>query len=264
MTKLMMLLEGVEDARTLKSKQTSTAPIDNGEPTKSHSSYHTAELPPIQLSAVQLPMPPQFDGTSAASSNSRVFVAPDSFNSAAPKSCVRRMPLTPEDATPPDTDDVLLAIYTTQLVPCFPFVPLPSDSTPSQLASTRPFLWRVIRMVSSLRSHRSMHGQSLAIMQHLSEAVMIRGERSLDLLQGVIVMVAFYHYHCLVHGQFNNLTLLAMAMVGDLNYHKPLRPSKLDGEVGVRTDEERRALLGAWYLSSWYLKTFRQFVEIAG
>jgi hypothetical protein len=207
-----------------------------------------------QLNGPSLPpVPSQENGAAPVPSkrNTSVTDPSNSFNAAAPKTCVRRMPLTPQDAIPPDTDEALLTLYTNQLVPSFPFVPLRQGTTPAQLQTQRPFLWRVIRMISSLRSHRSMHGQSFLIMQHISEAVCIRGERSLDLLQGLLLCVAFYHYHCLVHGQFNNLTMLALAIVGDLNLAKPPKPKTANAAEMVRTSDEKRALLGAWYLSSW-------------
>ncbi|KAM0197524.1 hypothetical protein ACHAPI_004989 [Fusarium lateritium] len=87
--------------------------------------------------------------------------------------------------------------------------------------------------------------------------MLIRSERSLDLLLGIIVIVAWYQYHCFMHAQLHNLIGLAVTLVGELGLHrsptvlertnlmvvKPLQP-------GPRTNEERRALLGVWYLSS--------------
>lgn len=102
-----------------------------------------------------------------------------------------------------------------------------------------------------------MWGQSRAVMQHISDAVIIRSERSLDLLQGIIVFLGYYHYYCLAHGQFNNLAHLAISMIGDLGLERRTKPreaapySTMDPEAPrVITNEERRVLIGAWYMGS--------------
>lgn len=96
-------------------------------------------------------------------------------------------------------------------------------------------------------------------MQYLSSAVFVRSERSLDLLQGILVLLGFYHYHCLVHIQFNNLMQLAVSIVSDMDLNRdPGRGAKvrvLAGEsereeVRERGSDERRAVLGVWYMSS--------------
>ena len=96
-------------------------------------------------------------------------------------------------------------------------------------------------------------------MQYLSSAVFVRSERPLDLLQGILVLLGFYHYHCLVHVQFNNLMQLAVSIVGDMDLNRDpgrgVRVRVLPGEgdveeSGVRSLDERRAVLGVWYMSS--------------
>jgi len=94
-------------------------------------------------------------------------------------------------------------------------------------------------------------------MQYLSEAVFVRSERSLDLLQGILVLLGFYHYHCLVHIQFNNLMQLAISIVGDMDLNRdPGRIIKqqvlaIDHDPPkTRTNDERRAVAGVWYMSS--------------
>ncbi|KAH9222174.1 hypothetical protein DL95DRAFT_380976, partial [Leptodontidium sp. 2 PMI_412] len=192
---------------------------------------------------------------------------PSKFSSVAPPTCICRTAVSAEDSLPADTDPVLLSIYTSHLLFWFPFIPLPPSSTPSSLQRTRPFLLQAIRLVSSLRNIRSMWGQRRAIMQYLSSAVFVRSERSLDLLQGILVLLGFYHYHCLVHIQFNNLMQLAVSIVSDMDLNRdPGRGAKvrvLAGEsereeVRERGSDERRAVLGVWYMSSNVALTFNK------
>ncbi|KAL2072438.1 hypothetical protein VTL71DRAFT_11781 [Oculimacula yallundae] len=190
---------------------------------------------------------------------------PSKFSSIAPPTCICRAPASEEDSQPADTDEVLLSIYTNQLCSWFPFVILPRGTTSSHLQATRPFLLKAIRLVASLRNIRSMWGQRRAIMQYLSEAVFVRSERSLDLLQGILVLLGFYHYHCLVHIQFNNLMQLAVSIVGDMDLNRdPAHQSRVRAlganyeEPRARSNDERRAIVGVWYMSSNVALTFNK------
>lgn len=156
-----------------------------------------------------------------------------------------------------ESDEALLTTYNIQLSSQFPFVMIPQGLTLTQLQQYRPFLSKVIRMVASIRNRRSMWGQSRAVLRHVSDAVIMRSERSLDLLQGIFVFLGYYHYFCLAHGQFNNLTHLAISMIGDMGLDRRIKPhekprySAMDPEEPkARTDEERRVIVGVWYMSS--------------
>jgi hypothetical protein len=103
-----------------------------------------------------------------------------------------------------------------------------------------------------------MRGQYRAIIQHISDAMLVRSERSLDLLQSILVVLGFYHYHCMAHAQFNNLTHLAVSLIGDMDLNTPPTPQEKSNQLPLiraeepssRTNEERRALAGVWYMSS--------------
>lgn len=164
-----------------------------------------------------------------------------------------------EDLVPVESDDTLLSIYRNQLSRMFPFIVIPAGTTPAQLQETHPFLFKVIRMVASVCHLRLVRGQSRAIMEHVSTAIFMKSEQSLDLLQGILVFLGFYHYHCMAHAQFNNLINLAVGLVEDLELttcpksqqRRSQMPLLRTAEVPVaRTNEEKRLLLGVWYMSS--------------
>ncbi|KAH8689328.1 hypothetical protein BGW36DRAFT_70139 [Talaromyces proteolyticus] len=162
-----------------------------------------------------------------------------------------------EDLVPVESDETLLSIYRNQLSSSLPFVIIPASTTPRQLQATRPFLMKVIRMVASVRHLRLVRGQNRAVMEHISNAILMRSERSLDLLQGILVFLGSYHYHCMAHAQFNNLIRLAVSLVEDMDMStcpKSQQRSQLPlvrvEEPVSRTNEEKRALLGVWYMSS--------------
>jgi hypothetical protein len=164
-----------------------------------------------------------------------------------------------ENLVPLESDEILLSIYTNQLSSMQPFVIIPAGTTPRQLQKTRPFLMKVIRMVASVRHLRTVRSQSRAAIAHVSNAILIRSERSLDLLQGILVFLGFYHYHCMAHAQFNNLIHLAVGLIEDLDLNTCPKSQQIRKQMPLiraterpmyRTREEKRALLGVWYMSS--------------
>ncbi|KAK4227383.1 hypothetical protein QBC38DRAFT_509755 [Podospora fimiseda] len=144
-----------------------------------------------------------------------------------------------------DLDEVLLTRYRTQLMPLHPFVIIPDHVPATVLKAHRPFLMLTIRMVAGFESLNSMRGQMQLIMDHLSERMFRQAERSLDLLMGIVVVLGWYHYHCMKHSQLNNLLCLAESLVSDLGLNR--RPA---GQMEERAIDEKRLLLGVWYLRS--------------
>ncbi|KAH8882513.1 hypothetical protein GQ53DRAFT_753570 [Thozetella sp. PMI_491] len=181
---------------------------------------------------------------------------PKHYNSYAPPTCICCVEpgLAPG---PPETDETILTVYQTHLSPLFPFVIIPPGTTPEELETSRPFLFSAIRMVTTLTNMRSMHAQMYKLIAQVSDRMLIRSEKSLDLLQGIIVMVGWHHYHCLMHSQMNNLIHLAQSLAADLglNRHPSIqeRTSLMvlyPDDPPPRSNEERRAMLGVWYMTS--------------
>lgn len=199
---------------------------------------------------------PSYQGSCRSSATGGTWSIPERYNSYAPPSCICRSET--EDAPPPpDSDDALLHVFKTELATVFPFVIVPDDVTALELTKTRPFLMSSIRMVASYRSLRSMRAQMFHLISHVSDYMLIRSERSLDLLLGLIVIVGWYQYHCLMHAQLNNLIALASTLLADLGLNREpglgekaaLMMGKASSK-GTRRNEEKRAFAGVWYLSS--------------
>ncbi|KAF4888744.1 hypothetical protein CGCFRS4_v009742 [Colletotrichum fructicola] len=181
---------------------------------------------------------------------------PEVYNCFVPPTCICRAE--PGEAPgPPDTDDNLLAIYRGEMAPHFPFVIIPTGVTASTLNATRPFLMASIRMVASIRSPRSMRGQMYRLLTYIADHMVLRCERSMDLLLGLVVILGWFHHHCIAHAQFDMLVSQAACLLGELGLKRGpsltertrlivMRPC----ELKQRTNEERRLLLAVWYLSS--------------
>ena len=86
----------------------------------------------------------------------------------------------------------LLLEFKTNLAEQFPFVVLPLDSTTQSLRRERPLLWKAIMVASSHdNSHRQMTlGANL--MEDLIMRLLFRAEKSLDLLQSLLSLIAWY------------------------------------------------------------------------
>ncbi|TVY36753.1 hypothetical protein LSUB1_G007916 [Lachnellula subtilissima] len=232
-----------------------------GESTTVHGSSSNGSLdyPANNHSASSVSTEPQAQVTLSQDETALNTPAHD-FTSSAPTglTCTCMATVDMEDLVPVESDETLLSIYRNQLSSPLPFVIIPAGTTLRQLQATRPFLMKVIRMVASVRHLRLVRGQSRAVMEHISNAILMRSERSLDLLQGILVFLGSYHYHCMAHAQFNNLIRLAVSLVEDLDLSTCPKSQQRRSQLPLvraeepvsRTNEEKRALLGVWYMSS--------------
>ncbi|KAH7382744.1 hypothetical protein DE146DRAFT_240606 [Phaeosphaeria sp. MPI-PUGE-AT-0046c] len=237
----------------------STTPIEEGSTVHGSSSNGSVDHAPDVHAVPLVSIEPQ---ARVSISRAEIAINTPAYNliSSPPTAlnCTCIATLTLEDRNPVDSDETLLSTYRNQLSNAFPFVIIPTGTTPRQLQTTRPFLMKVIRMVTSVRHLRSVRGQSRAVMEHISDAILMRSERSLDLLQGILVFLGFYHYHCMAHAQLNNLIRLAISLVEDLELSSCSKSQRRKGQLPLvraeepmfRTNEEKRALLGVWYISS--------------
>ncbi|KIW86764.1 uncharacterized protein Z519_12550 [Cladophialophora bantiana CBS 173.52] len=112
-----------------------------------------------------------------------------------------------------------------------------------------------------------------AVKEIIGQKMLTQGEQSLDLLQGLLVYLAWYHINLHLGTQLNNLVHLIMALMFDLGLHKHYTPRKYakpqreyflpDRQEGsTRTLEERRTYLGCFYLTSVVMMTARDFEPI--
>jgi len=197
----------------------------------------------------------------------------------------------------PHMEQNLLDEYRTKMNGHFPFVVLPAAVNAESIRQTRPLLFKVCVAVAC--HHNLIQQQKLSqdVLQYIYEHMLLMGEKSLDLLQGLLVLIAWYgfslcqsalgyvlkvmnnnntqsgRYHCSSHlhkPQLMNLVHLAMALLVDLGLNRTPHMSDqvrmssdtdqlLYGKMvasGPQTNEERRALLGCFHLTSTYVDWF--------
>jgi hypothetical protein len=98
----------------------------------------------------------------------------------------------PSDSTRYSADpDGLLEIFRTDMAPHFPFVVIPPSTTASQLHQQIPFLCTAIMMSVAFRNVSKQMAMAKDIMTDLSVRLLQRGEKSMNLLQGLLVYSAW-------------------------------------------------------------------------
>ncbi|KAJ5770987.1 uncharacterized protein N7511_003038 [Penicillium nucicola] len=150
----------------------------------------------------------------------------------------------------------------------FPFFILPSHATSLRMCKEQPF-----SLLAALAAATSTDKELQKSLAHKFKAcavhaIMVENERSIDLLNGILVYLAWYQFYYIPKKeQFNQLLHTAIGMVGDMGLN--LRPAeavrkrfglrlthyhKSHVHFGTHDDffspEARRAYLGCFYLSS--------------
>ena len=81
----------------------------------------------------------------------------------------------------------LLLEYRTQQAEQLPFVVIPPDATSQSLHRERPMLWKSIMTAASYQHPLRQEALGWKLMEEFASRVMLRAEKSLDLLQALLV-----------------------------------------------------------------------------
>lgn len=96
----------------------------------------------------------------------------------------------------PSADDatILLNYFRTFFTPRFPFVTIPVDTSSEKLRQEKPYLSRTIRMVAAHNRPVQQLEMGKSILKDFSTTVLFKAEKSLDLLQAMLVYNAWLVY----------------------------------------------------------------------
>ncbi|RDW58301.1 hypothetical protein BP5796_12231 [Coleophoma crateriformis] len=145
----------------------------------------------------------------------------------------------------------LLERYRTQISPLFPFVVVPTDLASLDHRRQRPFLWRAVKM-AALWQEGARHARlGKRLLKDLTNAVLLRPYKDFDVVQGLLVFIAWYHWH-LNEFQLNNLLGLLQSLCQSLDFGQNTRDLRNDRVENMSNDslEQGRAYCGWYYLSS--------------
>ncbi|RYP89311.1 hypothetical protein DL770_004463 [Monosporascus sp. CRB-9-2] len=155
----------------------------------------------------------------------------------------------------------LVGIYKSTLTTHFPFVIIPPQLSAESLRQEKPFLFLTVLASASFHDMPLQRNLGNVVKQIISER-MVRGDTgSFELLQGILVFLAWSHYHQKPR-RYSQYLQLAISIVSDLRLdRKPI--ASWETHVGACRDpsalrsappdwgaDEKRALAGCFYLSS--------------
>ncbi|KAF6830530.1 tRNA processing endoribonuclease [Colletotrichum plurivorum] len=113
--------------------------------------------------------------------------------------------------------DVLLQTFRDDLQPLYPFVIVPPHMSPAQLARERPYLWKGIMMTACHLDATRQVTLGNELLQDIVQAAFTKPRKSLDVLQGLQLLIAWYHYN-INSFQLTNLLFLARSMCISLGF----------------------------------------------
>jgi hypothetical protein len=88
--------------------------------------------------------------------------------------------------------EILLTAFRTEMVAHFPFVVVPPEMTAQGLCNEKPFLFMSIMTAASYRNMARQRALGEEVMKYISAHILLRGEKSLELLQGILVFLSWF------------------------------------------------------------------------
>ncbi|KAH7304526.1 hypothetical protein B0I35DRAFT_444970 [Stachybotrys elegans] len=151
-----------------------------------------------------------------------------------------------------------LEIFRREMMQFFPFVAIPTGMTREMLVVQKPMLCMAIDVVTQQAD------LSTTFREKMSQRVVINGEKDLDLLQSILVYLAWNHVHVDPGTHFITMVYIATALTSQLGLDQitrsrlgALRELERPNDPKVHTNEEIRALLGLSWLTSTFSNTIQ-------
>jgi hypothetical protein len=85
----------------------------------------------------------------------------------------------------------LLLEFRTSMARQFPFVVIPPNATSESLRTERPMLWKAILTAASCLKPSRQEGMGQELIEEFSTRLLLNGEKSLDLLQALLIHIAW-------------------------------------------------------------------------
>lgn len=161
------------------------------------------------------------------------------------------------------TADEQLQEFRVNMANNFPFVVVPPGTDAAELRATRPNLYDAIMMITTYRDASRQSKLRNRFIQIVMKQLFMEGKKSLDLLQGLLVFIAWYHHYLAVSPQLTNMIQLSAALIFDLGLHRNQGTGNFhDHFVNTmrffndkraqtsRTSDEKRAYLGLFYITN--------------
>ncbi|KAJ6789416.1 hypothetical protein PWT90_03646 [Aphanocladium album] len=208
------------------------------------------------------PVIPPISSPASSASASKPSPAPPRQNSTSFAPLTQPPPL---GLTWPQAERIL-AIYRDTCLYNFPFVWIPGHMTAQELCESKPCLFRAVMLSSAPLPVARLKKMKRNVIAYISQHMLVEEERSLDVLQGLLIVIAWADLQSLYDQQITNLTYLATGYAHNLGITKI--PRELLKQIGMDnapddvratkdinvpkapSSDEMRAFLGVYYLLS--------------
>ncbi|KAJ6002603.1 hypothetical protein N7451_005150 [Penicillium sp. IBT 35674x] len=158
-----------------------------------------------------------------------------------------------------DAANVLLTVYRNTLAPYCPFVIIPSHVNAEQLRREKPFLF-LVAITAALYDNMPLQRKlEMEVKKAISEYMIGGRQISFEILQGLLVHIAWCQYHSRPR-RYAQYLHLAMSVITDLQLDRSPEHRfwatrvSFDGDDDKETvswgREEKRAVIGCFYFSS--------------
>lgn len=87
--------------------------------------------------------------------------------------------------------EIILKIYRQEFFPNFPFVAIPESVTPVELLTDKPALFRAVMLACAPLSVSRLVKMKRSVLAYLSQHIIVDGDRNLELLQALLVVLAW-------------------------------------------------------------------------
>ncbi|KAH8895798.1 hypothetical protein GQ53DRAFT_33184 [Thozetella sp. PMI_491] len=155
-----------------------------------------------------------------------------------------------------DEADDLLNVFRTTMASHFPFVMLPEDTTSEEVRFHHPSLWLSALAVASFRHPQRQQALGTLFTEMVSARLVAGNLADLDLLQGLLVHLAWAQYQPRPR-RYSQFLHIAISLVSDMRLDRPrhqklwmIDKSNPRADIEDRGVEEIRALIGTYYLAS--------------
>ncbi|KAJ4265035.1 hypothetical protein NW762_005278 [Fusarium torreyae] len=170
-----------------------------------------------------------------------------------------------------------LAVYRRDYMPHFPFVPMSGAISSHELyVESRILFWTILAIVSPLEDKVQMEFKAW-FRKYLAEHLVVRQEKSIDILQAILVYLAWNDFHFYGELQVTNIVQLALALVVDLRLDKHagamiIGPKTLLGDAWSsmgkpcpkmkvhQSAADKRAVLGVYHITNLLSTYFKKSI----
>ncbi|CEI66914.1 unnamed protein product [Fusarium venenatum] len=157
----------------------------------------------------------------------------------------------------------ILNLFHQEYISQFPFVLIRSDDTAERLYKGNPFLFRAIMLVAAPLSESKIIKMKRNVLAYLGYRTLVEEDKTLDILQGILVIVAWAHKCHIDNSQAVNLAYLGLGYAHNLGITQDASPSSgshdnthdsstaaMDPKQDAHPMVTKRALLGIYCVLS--------------